>query len=70
MAALGAVLGGGVVGAVVRDAWAIGIAMAVLYGLTLWRGFAYLRRAKAALAPGQRLACGPTGSCEIEPPDL
>ena len=68
MAVLGGVVGGGVLGAAVRDAWTIGIVMVVLYGLTVWRGFAHLRRAKAALAPGQRLVCGSDGTCEIEPP--
>src|SRR6185503_17265223 len=38
MAVLGGVVGGGVLGAAVRDASTIGIIMAFLYGLTVWRG--------------------------------
>ena len=68
MAALGGVVGGGMLGAAVHDAWTVGILMLVLYGLTLWRGFAYLRRARAALAPGRRLVCGPDRSCTVELP--
>ncbi len=67
MGVLGTVVGGGVLGAAVRDAWMLGTLMAVLYGLTVWRGFVHLRRAKAALAPGETLACGPTGACEVVP---
>jgi MerE protein len=68
MAVLGGVVGSGVLGAAVRDAWTVGIVMVVLYGLTLWRGFAHLRRAKEALPPGKQLVCGPSGACEIESP--
>lgn len=65
MAVLGGFVGGGVLGAAVRDAWTIGVFMAVLYGLTVWRGFVHLRRAKARLAPGEKLSCGIDGPCEV-----
>lgn len=67
MAVLGTFVGGGVLGAAVRDAWMLGTAMAVLYGLTVWRGFVHLRRAKAALGPGESLTCSPAGECTVVP---
>lgn len=70
IAVLGGVVGGGVLGAAVRDTWTVGTVTVLLYGLTLWRGFAHLRRAKEALPPGQRLVCGPSGPCGAEPPAL
>jgi hypothetical protein len=63
MALLGALVGGGALGAAARDAWAVGVAMTAVYAFTVWRGFVHLRRAKSALAPGESLACSING-CE------
>ncbi len=67
MALLGGVVGGGVLGAAVRDAWILGVVMGTLYLFAVWRAFHHLRRAKAALAPGERLECSPSGECAVEP---
>jgi hypothetical protein len=69
MALLGAAFGGTAVGAAVTgNAWRTGLVLGALYVLALWRGFRSLRRAKARLAPGERLDCsGPDATCEVVP---
>jgi mercuric ion transport protein len=48
LALLGATLGGTAVGSFLTTSnWRLGVILAVLYGLTVWRGFVHLRRAKA-----------------------
>jgi hypothetical protein len=57
-----AMAGGTAVGAALSASmWRLGVVMTVLYGLSLWRGFHHLRRAKVAIEPGE--ACS-TRWCE------
>jgi cytochrome c biogenesis protein CcdA len=57
MALVVAVAGGTAVGAAMTASmWRLGVVMAALYGLALWRGFHHLRRAKATVEA--------SGACE------
>jgi hypothetical protein len=52
--AAGAVLAGGtgIGAAMTASMWRLGVVMAALYGVALWRGFHHLRRAKATVESG------------------
>ena len=54
-------MGGTAIGSfLTTSSWRLGIIMAVLYGLAVWRGFVHLRRAKALGITDCR-----DGACEI-----
>ncbi len=67
MGVLGIVFGGTAIESFLASrTLAVGIVCGLLYAAGLYKAFHHLRRAKAMLAPGERLVCGPD-RCDIEP---
>lgn len=67
MALIGVALGGTALGSsLAGHSIAVGVVMGTLYAFGVWRGFRHLRRAKARLAPGERLSCS-TDECTVVP---
>ena len=69
LVALGALAGGTAFGAALTgNAFRVGVALTIAYGLAVWRGLRHIRWAKRIEAAGGRVDCAPEG-CEIVPAD-
>jgi len=68
LALLGVAFGGTVVGAtLVRSALPVGVVLAAVYAVLVWRGFRQIRRSKRIEAAGGTISCSSAG-CTVGPP--